>query len=67
MKDFQKYKNNNIIVRGVSYLIAVMFVIFFSAISTSINNFTKNVFYKISGSNNPDSSIVIIDITENSA
>ena len=65
MNYIQKKINIPLLIRVSSFLISILLIFTFTDISNEINNKFENLFYKISGSAKPDSSIVIISITEN--
>lgn len=65
MAYFQKTKNITLFIRLAAFVAAVFIVLFWQSFSSGINSFTEKYFYKISGTSVPDSSIVIICITEN--
>jgi len=64
MSYFQKFKNIRFVTLALVLIAAVITVLFLKGITNPINDFTKNLFYKIAGSSEPDSSIVLITINE---
>lgn len=65
MKYFQKNKNIPLLIRVAAYLASILLISLLPELSNGVNNFAKNIFYKTSGTAEPDSSIIIINITEN--